>query len=367
MKIVNIEAILFRLPIRKEIGPTKSSIWSMDAADHILIKIDTDESITGFGEALQRPTIYGETQQSVVAIIDSWIGPSLIGMDPFCLEQIWSKLDRMAANSTAKGAIDMALHDIQGKKLGLPVYKLLGGWRNGTVRASALLSADAPEKTAAAALAWKQQYGIDSFKIKVGMDSNRDVEAFIAIRQAVGDDATLYVDANQAWAPDEAIRIIKQISPYGLAWVEEPIKSWDFEGKRRVAGHIDVPVLLDESVITPQDVMHHIRMGIGDMFSIKTSRTGFYNSRKIVQMAESANIPCLVGTARETGIGAVANAQFAASAKNILLGELTEFKIFEETLLKHPLKLSDGYFFLPDGDGLGVEVDMELVERYRIS
>jgi L-alanine-DL-glutamate epimerase-like enolase superfamily enzyme len=367
MKIMKIEAIPFRLPLRADVGPVKSSIWSMSAAEHVLIKVTTDEGIVGYGEAPQRPTIYGETQKSIVAIVDSWLGPSLIGMDPFDLEKVWSQMGKVVANNTAKGAIDMAIHDILGKRLGLSVHKLLGGWADGKVAAASLISMDTPEKMAKAAAGWMNRQGIKAFKIKVGTDPEKDIRAFVAIREAVGDDATLYVDANQAWSPEVAIRMIKAMEPHGLAWVEEPVKKWDFEGKERVARSIGVPLLLDESIFTPQEALHHVKMRIAGMISIKTVRTGFHESRKIVHLAEAANVPCLVGTARETAVGAVANAQMAAGFKNILFGELTEFTTFEDTFLKSSLKIENGFFHLPPGPGLGVEIDEKRFSKYRLS
>jgi L-alanine-DL-glutamate epimerase-like enolase superfamily enzyme len=367
MKIMKIEAIPFRLPLRAEVGLVKSSIWSMSAADHVLIKVITDEGIVGHGEAPQRPTIYGETQRSIAAIVESWLGPSLIGLDPFDLEKIWSQMDKVVANNTAKGAIDMAVHDVLGKKLGLPVHKLLGGWGGEKVSAASLISMDTPDKMAKVAAGWMNRQGIKAFKIKVGTDPKKDIKAFIAIREAVGDDATLYVDANQAWSPDVAIRTIRAMEPHGLAWVEEPVKKWDFEGKAKVAQSIGVPLLLDESIFTAQEALRHIKMKIVGMISIKTARTGFYESRKIVHLAEAANIPCLVGTARETAIGTAANAQMAAGFKNILLGELTEFINFEDTFLKQPLKIENGFFYLPSGPGLGVEIDEARFSKYRLS
>ena len=366
MKIRKIETIPFRLPLRPEIGKVQSSIWAMEAAEHVLIRITTDEEIVGYGEAPQRPTIYGETQRSIVAIVESWLAPPLLGLDPFDLEKIWNLMDRVVANNTAKGAIDMAIHDLLGKKMEIPVHKMLGGWGSEKVPAASLISMDTPEKMAKATAGWVNNYGIRAFKIKVGMDPKKDIQGFIAIREAVGDDITLYVDANQAWSPDVAIRTINAMEPYGLAWVEEPVKKWDFEGKAKVARSIGVPILLDESVFSPQEAMHHIRIGVAGMFSIKTVRTGFYPSRKIVHLAEAANLPCLVGTARETGIGTVANAQMAAACKNILLGELTEFTTFEDTYLNQSLMLEGGFLYLPQGPGLGVDVDEEKISRYRV-
>ena len=366
MKIVRIEAIPFRVPIAASVGPIKSSIWAMDAANHVLIRVHTDDGLAGYGEAPERPTIYGETQQSIVTAVQAWLGPALAGLDPFDLEKIWERMDKIAANNTAKGTIDIALHDILGKKLGLPAHKLLGSWNGQKVMAASLLPLGTPEKTASIAAERMRSHGIKAFKIKVGSDPDRDVKALIAIREALGKEAVLYADANQGWSPDDAIRAIRAMEPYGLAWVEEPVKRGDFAGRLRVSNHISVPILLDESAITPEEVLHQIRLGINCMINIKTARTGFYNSRKILQIAEAANIRCLVGTTRETGVGTAASAQFASSFKNILFAEVADFGIFEHSLLKTTLRLEDGFLSIPPGPGLGVEVDEEALAKYTV-
>lgn len=366
MRITQIEAIPFRIPLAQKVRKITSSIWSMEAANHVLIKIYTDEGWQGFGEAVERPTIYGETQNSIVTVIKEWLSPQLIGIDPFDLEKIWDKLDKIAANNTAKGAIDIAIYDLLGKKLHLPIHKLLGSWNGEKVKAAALLPFGSPEETVSIALERKQRQGIQAFKIKVGKDIDRDIKTFIALREALGKEAILYVDANQAWTPGQAIRAIRAMEPYGLAWVEEPIKKGDFFSKLRLANQISVPILLDESATSPEEVWQQINMGINCLINIKPTRTGFTNSRKIVQLAEAANIPCLVGTARETGIGTAASLQFATSFKNILFAEVADIEIYEHTLLEDLFPIKNGYAYVPSGPGLGVKICAEAFEKYRL-
>ncbi len=367
MKIKNIEALPFRIPVSVSAGPIRSSIWAMEAANHVLIRVTTDDGFEGYGEATERPTIYGETQRSIAGIIEGWLRPSLIGLDPFDLEKIWEKMDRIAANQTAKGAVDIALHDILGKRLGLPIHKLLGSWNGRKVRAASLLSFGTPEKTASTAAERNKRLGLRAFKVKVGQDPDRDVKAVIALREALGKEALLYVDANQGWTPDQAIRTIRAMEPYGLAWVEEPVKKGDFMGKLRISRQIGVPLLLDESALSPEDVLHQIRLGINCMVNLKTSRTGFYLSRKILHIAEAANVPCLVGTTRETGFGTAASVQLGSSFKNILLAEVGDIDLFEHNLLKTAFRIEDGFAQVPGGPGLGVEVDREALGRYRVN
>lgn len=366
MRITQIEAIPFKIPLASGVGKITSSIWSMEAANHVLIKITTDEGWEGSGEAVERPTIYGETQDSIIAVIEKWISPQLVGLDPFDSEKIWDRLDKIAANNTAKGAIDIAIYDLLGKKLDLPVHKLLGSWDGEKVKAASLLPFGSPEKTVSAALERKQRQGIQAFKIKVGKDMDRDIKTFIALRESLGNEAILYIDANQAWTPYQAIKAIRAMEPYGLAWVEEPIKKGDFEGKLRVANQISVPILLDESATSPEEVWQQIRMGMNCLINIKPTRTGFTISREIMHLAEAANIPCMVGTARETGLGTAASIQFATSFKNILLAEVADSEIYEHSLLENSFHIKNGYASVPPGPGLGVNVSEAALKKYRV-
>lgn len=366
MKITQIEAIPFRIPLASGMGKISSSIWSMEAANHVLIKITTDDGLVGYGEAVERPTIYGETQNSIVTIVQEWLSSKMIGLDPFDLEKVWDGLDKIFDNNTAKGAIDIALYDLLGKKLNLPIHKLLGSWDGEKVKVACLLPFASPEKTVAYALERKERQGIQAFKIKVGKDLNRDLKTLIALREALGDEAILYVDANQAWTPYQAIKAMRAMEPYGLAWVEEPIKRGDYASKLRVANQIGVPLLLDESATTPEEVWQQIRMGMNCLINIKPTRTGFTNSRKIMHLAEAANIPCLVGTARETGLGTAAGIQFATSFKNILLAEVADSEIYEHSLLENSFQIKNGYAYVPSGPGLGVRVSEAALKKYRV-
>jgi L-alanine-DL-glutamate epimerase-like enolase superfamily enzyme len=127
MKITSVEALPFRIPLKKV---TEWARGTLDAAEHVLVRVYTDEGITGVAEAPPRPTIYGESMASVKFAVENWLGPMVIGMDPFETGRIWDKFDMIAANNTAKGAIDIALYDIMGKAVNLPCYKLLGCWTN---------------------------------------------------------------------------------------------------------------------------------------------------------------------------------------------------------------------------------------------
>lgn len=366
MKIAKVDAIPFKIPIRKEVGTLRSAVVTMNSADHVLIRVTADDGTEGYAEAHERPTIYGETQASITRIVNDYIGPGIIGMEICDTEKILDKIDKYGSNYTAKGAVDTAVHDALTKILGLPIYKYYGGWGEPKARAVAPVSIYPPEKTAEKVMEMHEKYGINGFKLKAGVDPKRDVAAVKAVREALGSDAVIYVDINQGYSPEVAISTIHKMEEYDIAWVEEPVQVEDYAGKAKVGQNISVPVLLDESVWTPRSVMSNIRMGIGGVISIKSARTGVSKSRKIAIMAECANIPCITGTGRDSAIGAVANAHIVAGFKNVLMGEITDFTVYEAQIIQEQLRLEDGYLYLPDGNGLGVNIAWDVLEKYRI-
>ena len=366
MKITKVE--VYKFSIKSRMGIFKWSSGAAAGTDNILVKIRTDEGIVGIAEAPSRPTIYGETQDSLFAAVNKFLGPAILGMDPFDLEKIMDKLDTtLVWNPCAKGAIDIAIHDIIGKASNLPAYKLLGGWNEGKkVPVSWMLGLGSPEEIACQAVEWVQK-GFKALKLKAGMDPKKEIEMFRAVRKAVGKDILLYVDANQGWSPHTAIQTIQEMEKEGLAWIEEPVPAWDRKGRELVAKSISVPILGDESVFTPQDVQREIEMGVIRMISIKTPRTGFYKSKKIIQMAEEANIPCLVGSQGETGIGTAASAHFACAFKNIKLpSEISLLLFYEGDLLKEEVRIEGGFVKVPQGTGIGVEIDEEKLKKYSV-
>lgn len=366
MKITNVEAIPFRIPLRPEVGIMKSVVFTATGADHVLVRVETGQGIAGHAEAFERIGIYGESQASIVAVIKKYLGPAIIGMDVCDVEKINEAIERYGANWTAKAAIDIAVHDALGQILGLPIYKMIGGYREPKAPIIGTLSITPPEETARKGKEMLDTYGVKGFKAKVGVDPKRDVAAMIALRNAVGPEPLIYVDANQGYAPDEAIRTIQRMEEADLAWVEEPVRQDDLAGKARVAKSINVPILLDESVWEPKDVMRNIRMDIGGVFSIKSMRSGIHRSRQIAAMAEAANIPCLTGTGRDTVLGAVASAHLICGLKNVYMGEILDHKLYEGTITKETPRIEDGCLVLPEGPGLGLHIDENALQKYQV-
>jgi len=372
MKITDIRANPVQIPHAPNMA-FKFHHRTSTLAHVVLIKVITDEGIMGIAEAPARPHLYGETIYSIVSAVEHHLRPALLGMDPFDVEKIRWKMEPplpgLVGNPTAKAAIDVAIHDIICKKLGIPVYKFLGGWNDGKVVAGWMIGVRETEEMAMEAQLMAKK-GFRFFKVKAvspPLSPQKDVENIKAIREAVGEKAIISIDANQVWSPQTAVSTIKKLEDYGIAWVEEPCPIYDSRGRLKVSKSISVPILGDESCTTVQRVKRELDLGAIGMVSIKIARTGFFDSRKIVYLAEQYGIPCIIGSQAETGLGTVAAAHFAKAFAHTSTypTELGYFLRLEDDLLKLPLNISDGCVEVPNRPGIGVETDEEKLEKYR--
>jgi L-alanine-DL-glutamate epimerase-like enolase superfamily enzyme len=362
MKIQNIEAIPISIPYER---PLKYGLRGyLHSADHVLVRIITEDGTTGIGEATPRPIIYGESQASIMWAVESWLAPRLKGIPLWATERIWDEMEPLQGNHTAKGAIDIAIHDALARSLGIPLYQLLGGWSE-KIPVAWMVGQMEPDEMVQECIEAKQK-GIRSFKVKVGIDPRKDIEVIRLLRKRLGDDALIYVDANQAFCYQTAHAILPELEHYGIGMVEEPIPIWDTRGRLKLSQELSVPLIGDESVVSPHEVNREINLGAISIISIKPPRTGYYLSKKIIHLAEYAGVSCIIGTQVETDVGVLASAHLGAAFKIFSYpAELTYFFTMKDTLLKTPLTIDNGMLVLPNGPGLGVEVDEGKIENYR--
>lgn len=366
MKISKIEAIPFRIPMKKA---TKWARGVQDAAEHILVKIFTSEGIIGVSEAPPRPTIYGESLSSIKYAIDNWFGPMIIGMDPFQIEAIWEKIDIISGNPTAKASIDMALHDIIGKALNIPCYKLFGYWTD-RIWLSWCVNLNSIKEMVDEGKEMIEKYGFKALKLKVGVDPKKDVEMVKTMRKELGDDIFLYVDANQGYDPFVAVKVIREMINYNISFVEEPCPSWDKKGRKMISEKVEIPLMGDESCITPFDVMKEIELGSLRIICIKTARTGFTLSKKIIHLCEQAAIKNLHGMQGDTSVGTLASAHLCAGFKNTSYyypSDLSFFLHLTDDFLEKPIIIDDGYLKLTNDPGLGISIDNKKFEKFKMN
>lgn len=314
MKITKIRLGTISVPLRL---PFKTALRTVKSVEDIIVEIHTDTGALGYGEAPPTGAVTGHTTGAIIGALKEHIIPSLLGRDIDAFEDLMQLVQTcVVGNSSAKAAADMALWDLYAQLYRLPVYKLLGGARKEIVT-DITISVNEPEEMARDA-ANAVERGYDCLKVKVGANPELDVERLRAIRRAAGDDICLRIDANQAWQPRQAVRILNEMQEQGLRLelVEQPVKAYDLEGLKYVTDHSYVPVLADESVFSPRDAMKVLELRAADLINIKLMKCGgIYNALKIASAAEIYGVECMIGCMLEAKISVNAAAELACARK----------------------------------------------------
>ncbi|MEA2289152.1 MAG: L-Ala-D/L-Glu epimerase [Solirubrobacteraceae bacterium] len=362
VRITGIDAIPFAVPYRRPAGFASGVVTT---ADNVLVRVHTDAGLVGQAEAQPRPYTYGETQATIVLTVRDRLEPLLRGLSPLDTERVSACSAQVAGNHVARGAVDLAVWDLVGKLLDRPCHTLLGGFAR-EVTAAHMLSFDEPAAMAEEAVAIHERLGVSTFKVKVGRTAEVDLAATRAIREALPD-ARLYVDANRGWSYDEALRAGDALVELGVRAIEEPISVDDRAGRRRLADRWPVPLVGDESCISLAHVDRALDEGAVRTVSIKTARTGYTESRRILDLCLGRSTPVVVGSQYEGGIGAMATIGFAAAfaATAGRPAEFTNFLDLRDDLLATPPEIRDGRVAVSASPGLGVEVDEAKLARYR--
>ena len=316
MKITKVRLGRISVPLRT---PFKTALRSVSSVEDVIVEIHTDCGAVGYGEAPPTGAITGDTTGAIIGAIQDHIGKSIVGRDVDEFEDLLQIVQKcIVGNSSAKAAVDMALWDLYGQLYNIPVYKLLGGAKKQIVT-DITISVNDPDIMVRDALIALDR-GYDCLKMKVGVNPKLDVERLSAVRNAVGKDIVIRIDANQAWQPKEAVRILNKMQEQGLdiELVEQPVKAHDFEGLKYVTDRSYVPVLADEAVFSPEDAMTIMKMGAADLVNIKLMKCGgIYNALKIASAAEVFGVECMIGCMLEAKISVNA-AIHLACAKNII-------------------------------------------------
>jgi L-alanine-DL-glutamate epimerase-like enolase superfamily enzyme len=362
-RITAVEAIPFALPYRRA---PKFASGEVSSADNVLVRVHTDAGLVGQAEAQPRPYTYGETQASIVDAVGGALNEALTGVDPLRIERVAARCARVAGNYVARGAVDLAVWDVIGKLLGRPCHTLLGGFAD-DVAAAHMVSLGAPAEMAEEAVEVRERLGVTTFKVKVGRAPALDVAAVRAVREALPD-ADLYVDANRGWSYDDAARAGDELAELGVRAIEEPISVDDRAGRRRLAERWDVPLGGDESCISLAHVVRALEEGAVRVVSIKTARTGFTESRRILDLCLARDAAVVIGSQYEGAIGATATVAFASAfaATAGQPAEITNFLDLEDDVVAAGPEIRDGRASVPEGPGLGFEVDEERLQRYRL-
>ena len=323
----------------------------------IIVKVTTDEGIIGYGEASPFSPVTGDSNEDILQFFEH-IKPRIIGENPLAIEKIHRIMNRYTVGKSAgKAGIDIALYDILGKKTGLPLYMLLGGNSN-EVQSDMTVGIDTPDEMAKLAKKYVDE-GFRILKIKVGINHHDDLEAVRKIRELVGPDISLRLDANQGWGKKETVEVMKQMEQYGVDEIEQPIPYWNVDDMRFIKDHISQEMMVDEAVHSPRDVMRIAKAEAADLVNIKLMKSGgLYPALQINAVSQSAGLPCMVGCMSECRIGIAAGAALVAAQGNITLADLDSYRMIEEIDgISGGFETKGDMIYLTDKPGLGVEVD----------
>ena len=316
MKIVDIRTGEIGIPLAR---PFKTALRTVERVEDIVVRITAENGMVGYGEAPPTAVITGDTKGSILSAINEFIAPAILGADVLALDEVMERMDRsIKGNTSAKAAVDMALYDLWGKILGKPLYQLLGGYRR-EIETDITISVGPVAQMVADSLAALDE-GYRILKIKVGKEGMADLPRIAAIREAVGPDIRLRVDANQGWNVPDSIRIISAMEDKGLCidLVEQPVEAHDLTGMAKITQAVYTPILADESVFSPLDALEIIRRGAADLINIKLMKTGgIHQAIKICGIASLYGVDCMMGCMLESKL-AVSAAAHLCAAKGIV-------------------------------------------------
>ncbi|QBK24671.1 mandelate racemase/muconate lactonizing enzyme family protein [Ureibacillus thermophilus] len=366
MNIKRIEILAVHFPLVK---PFIVSYGTYPKMPSIIVKLTTDDGLVGWGESVPDEHVTGETFESTFHVLKHSLAPAMLNENPCHFEAIHEKMDRIVKGSpSAKAAIDIACFDLVGKKLGVPVYQLIGGRFHKKFPITHVLSIDEPDKMADEAQE-KVQEGYRSFKMKVGTEVERDVERIKAVRQRVGEHIAIRVDVNQGWVnSSNTLKALRYLESLGIDWVEQPVLADDIDGMMEVKSKSRIPLMIDEGLCSFRDMREIIAKKAADKVNIKLMKCGgIYPAAKLATMAEMAGIECQIGSMVESSIASAAGFHVAFSKKIIKSVELTGPLKFKTDIgdLKESYKIP--YIELSDKPGLGVQVDEDVLSSLTIA
>lgn len=382
--IQSVETILVQLPTRRE---HKWTGLTEVIGRYLLVRMTDSDGRVGWGEA---PALkdwggefgryFGESTLISKAVIENYLAPALVGVDLGNFAEMHARMDAaIKGYPYSKAALDFAAYDVTGKWLGVPVHMLLGGRVRSHVAVThsiGLIPIAEAEKEVAKVAA----EGIKTIKIKIGVDPKRDIEIVRVIRNAVGDEMELCVDANEGYStPGEAISTVRAMDKYRLKYVEQPVMG--IERIAEVARAIDPPVMADESAWNAHDVIQISEHRAAQIVSIYTTKPGgLYKAMEVAAVCRAAGIICNVNGSVETGVGNLANIHLAAAAPAATLSCVVPVSTpaewqtgqvggiyYRDDLITAPMKLVNGTIEVPTAPGMGIDVDLAKIEKYRVS
>jgi o-succinylbenzoate synthase len=360
MRIIDVKFYPFLIKLKK---PFKFALDTSHDYAGVLVKLTTDSNIDGWGEAAPSLTITNETQTTVLKTLQKF-KPFLIGKNPLEIESIVNSLDKLVVgNSSAKASIDLALYDILGKYLGLSLRELFGGNKR-EIKTSITIGIKSCEEVLREAKKLVEKHKAKIIKLKLGSGIAQDLKLVKTLREFLSSKIKLRLDANQAYSVRQAIKLLKCLERYEIEFIEQPINCRNIKGLREIRNNTSIPIMVDESLHTPQDAIEIIRKEAADLFNIKLMKSGgLTKALKIADIATAAGIPCMVGCMIETRLGITAGMHLALGKDIISYADLDGYLDLEKdpVKLESGVRTENGINRIISAPGLGVEINSTIL------
>jgi len=384
MAISDISCYFVKLPSRRE--HNWASKMDTPIGSHLVVRLETEDGLVGWGETPAiatwggaHMTHYGETARTARHLIRDYFFPVIEGRSSLDIGPIHEEMDEaVKGHPYAKAALDIALHDLAGKRLDIPVYELLGGEHRDRIPVAHSLGIMEIDRAVAEAEQAVAE-GARTIKAKAGLDAERDIELVRRLREALGPDVTIRVDANEGYEfPSEAVRVTREMEEHDIAYMEQPVA--DTEDMAVVARDVDIPIMADEGAWTPQDILALREHRAAELFSLYVTKPGgLHRAREVGVVAEAVEMRCDIGGSIEMGIGNAANLHLGAAVPIAGMASVSPVNrpadayegqvagvYYEDDIVTEPFDYEDGEVLVPDGVGLGIKVDEEKLEQYSI-
>lgn len=365
MKITNIE--IYKMDMKLEYI-CAVSLGSIPSAENVLIKINTDIGIYGWGEGSPFSFITGETQATCIEAA-KFLGKLLIGKDPSTIEENNVLLKRyLPTHPSVRSAFDMAMWDILGKECNQPVYKLLGG-KNRQLRTDQTMG---HENSVRAVQQLAQKFldqGFNEIKMKTGRPGKIDFNHVKAVRELVGEEVHLKIDSNQGWNLATSLKNARLMEPLDLMYFEQPLPVWNLDDMVRLREKINIPVCADESVFDDIDAFKICKLGAADYLNIKLGKSGGINTGlKINAIAESYGAKCMIGCFEESRLGLTAAAHLVLARPNIIFIDLDSALMLSEDPIIGGMEYGEknkSLITIGEKPGLGVDLKEEYLQKWK--
>ncbi|VBB47557.1 putative Mandelate racemase/muconate lactonizing enzyme family; chloromuconate cycloisomerase [uncultured Paludibacter sp.] len=348
---------IFKSPIKLK-EPFVISLGPLEYAQNVVVVIHTDDGLIGYGECSPFMTINGESMDTGF-VVGQYLAQALKGENPLNISHCTNIMDKtIYGNASIKSAFDIALYDIASQHANLPLYKFLGGEKNKTIHTDYTVSLGSPEKMVKDAISIKQR-GFQVVKVKLGDSKDADVNRIRLIRESIGYEIPLRIDANQGWNDEETPDILKELEPYNIQLCEEPIPRWNFMALPKIREKSSIPIMADESCCTSYDAERLLQIRACDMFNIKLGKSGgIFDALKIIEIAKKQNTIIQIGGFLESRLAFTASAHLALTSHLIQYFDFdTPLMFIEDPVVGGISYGANGKVTVPETPGLGAKMD----------